>query len=369
MRICSVHRFTQTAPDDLSQLKDAIGSGKLDPAEIVAVIGKTQGNGGINDFTRGFFTQSLFLHLAQHLGQPAHQLQQNIPCVLSGGTEGVLCPHHSVFTVSHQDPDATIATGPRLAIGRALSRPLETAEIGMMAQVRLCAEAVRTAMADAALDATEVAFAQLKVPAPTAQALASVAIGGRTPCSLDPKRAMALARVAAAWGVGVALGELTLEDLNEDQMLQDTSRFSTKASISSGVEVDCAEVVVLGNSEQWGGHLRIASAPMADALCLAGPLNALEALGLGRILPLPPEQRERIRAVFVKGEPDRSGTLRGNPHTMLNDTDIDPQRHIRGALGGAVGAVVGDGRIFVSGGAEHQGPDGGGLIAIIAEAH
>jgi cyanuric acid amidohydrolase len=29
--------------------------------------------------------------------------------------------------------------------------------------------------------------------------------------------------------------------------------------------------------------------------------------------------------------------------------------------------VIGDGRIFVSGGAEHQGPDGGGLIAAIAE--
>jgi len=28
--------------------------------------------------------------------------------------------------------------------------------------------------------------------------------------------------------------------------------------------------------------------------------------------------------------------------------------------------VLGNGRIFVSGGAEHQGPDGGGLIAVIA---
>jgi cyanuric acid amidohydrolase len=31
-----------------------------------------------------------------------------------------------------------------------------------------------------------------------------------------------------------------------------------------------------------------------------------------------------------------------------------------------VAGVTGDTRIFVSGGAEHQGPDGGGLIAIIA---
>jgi len=47
---------------------------------------------------------------------------------------------------------------------------------------------------------------------------------------------------------------------------------------------------------------------------------------------------------------------------MLDDTDINAQRHIRGAVAGAIG----DSRIFVSGGAEHQGPDGGGLIAVIA---
>jgi amidohydrolase ring-opening protein AtzD/TrzD len=46
---------------------------------------------------------------------------------------------------------------------------------------------------------------------------------------------------------------------------------------------------------------------------------------------------------------------------------INAQRHIRGAVGGLVAGVIGDTRIFVSGGAEHQGPDGGGLIAVIAE--
>jgi len=54
-------------------------------------------------------------------------------------------------------------------------------------------------------------------------------------------------------------------------------------------------------------------------------------------------------------------------HTMLNDGDIDQQRHIRGAVGAIVAAVLNDTALFVSGGAEHQGPDGGGLIAIIAE--
>ncbi len=70
--------------------------------------------------------------------------------------------------------------------------------------------------------------------------------------------------------------------------------------------------------------------------------------------------------VLVKCEPDRRGKIRGHRHTMLDDTDINAQRHIRGAVAGLVAGVIGDGRIFVSGGAEHQGPDGGGLIAVIA---
>ena len=33
---------------------------------------------------------------------------------------------------------------------------------------------------------------------------------------------------------------------------------------------------------------------------------------------------------------------------MLDDTDINAQRHIRGAVGGLVASVLGDRRIFVS---------------------
>jgi cyanuric acid amidohydrolase len=58
--------------------------------------------------------------------------------------------------------------------------------------------------------------------------------------------------------------------------------------------------------------------------------------------------------------------LRGKRHTMLDDSDISATRHARGFAAGALAAVVGTGEIFVSGGAEHQGPDGGGPCAIIA---
>jgi len=107
---------------------------------------------------------------------------------------------------------------------------------------------------------------------------------------------------------------------------------------------------------------------MRDALDIAGVGNALQALDLAAAPQLDGAQATRVAAVFVKCEPDRRGRVRGARHTMLDDTDIDAQRHIRGAVGGLVAGVLGDTRLFVSGGAEHQGPDGGGLVAVIADA-
>jgi cyanuric acid amidohydrolase len=74
----------------------------------------------------------------------------------------------------------------------------------------------------------------------------------------------------------------------------------------------------------------------------------------------------RLRAVSVKCEASRDGLVRGKPHTMLNDCDIDQRRCIRGAVGAIAASVLNDSALFVSGGAGHQRPNGGGLIAIIA---
>jgi cyanuric acid amidohydrolase len=104
-----------------------------------------------------------------------------------------------------------------------------------------------------------------------------------------------------------------------------------------------------------------------DALDIGGVVAMFGDLGIEAKPQVSARDFPRLRAVFVKCEPDRRGAIRGHRHTMLDDTDINAQRHVRGALGGLVAGVVGDSRIFVSGGAEHQGPDGGGLIAAIAE--
>jgi cyanuric acid amidohydrolase len=51
---------------------------------------------------------------------------------------------------------------------------------------------------------------------------------------------------------------------------------------------------------------------------------------------------------------------------MLEDSDINATRHARAGVGGLIGGVAGTGAVYVSGGAEHQGPPGGGPVAIIA---
>lgn len=59
-----IFKVPQNSPDDLTALDDLIQSGKIDPAKIVATLGKTEGNGCVNDFTRGFAVQSLQNYLA-----------------------------------------------------------------------------------------------------------------------------------------------------------------------------------------------------------------------------------------------------------------------------------------------------------------
>ncbi len=349
-----VHRLDMAHPGDVSALDRRIAEGVVKPEEIVAVIGKTEGNGGVNDFTRGYFTLALMNLLARHLGRPADQVVKEIPCILSGGTEGVLTPHYTVFCRSAGPGTAGPA---RLAIGRAFSPPLPAEAVGRQAQVLMVAEAVRAAMADAGLeDPADVRFVQVKCPCVTVERAQAAA---RPPRTADPGRSMAYARAAGAFGVALALREIEAERLGDDAMLSDFGLQSPRASISSGIEVDRCEVVVLGNSGAWAGDLAIACRPMADALDFQGVVDALADLGQA-------PGSARVEAALVKCEPDRRGRIRGGRHTMLDDTDINAQRHIRGAVGGLVAGLLGDTRLFVSGGAEHQGPDGGGLVALIA---
>lgn len=360
-----VHRFTLSDPGDVSGLAAAIADGRIDPQSIVAVIGKTHGNGLVNDYTRGYLAQSLAFLIGRATGLSPETVRKRIPFIFSGGVEGVLSPHYTVFTAFQAGKTASSGG---LAIGVAFTPDLEPEDIGRQRQIDLTADAVRQAMAKAMIaDVGDVHFVQVKGPAFTQADIVASLGRGETVATDNPGKLMAFGRAASAFGVGKALGEIPGEKAAAEAVLRDFGLYSDVASISAGVEVRCNEVVVIGLSKDWSGDLTISHAPMADALDLSSIHPMLQALGFSQGFQLDVEESKRIRACFVKCEAARDGLVRGKLHTMLNDGDMDQQRHIRGAVGAILASVLGDTALFVSGGAEHQGPDGGGLVSLIVE--
>src|SRR3546814_5281467 len=116
---------------------------------------------------------------------------------------------------------------------------------------------------------------------------------------------MAYARVAGCFGVALALGDAPAARLTEDAMFRDYDLQSDRASISSGVEVACNEVIVLGNSAGWAGDLKIAHRPMADALDIGGVAAVLGDLGLAAAPQLSASDAARIPWGLEKDEPGR----------------------------------------------------------------
>ena len=92
-----VIRIPTHGPGDVSGLMALIDSGALEPSAILAVLGKTEGNGGVNDFTREYAVAALCNALSSHLKLAPREVEAKIAFVMSGGTEGVLSPHITLF--------------------------------------------------------------------------------------------------------------------------------------------------------------------------------------------------------------------------------------------------------------------------------
>jgi cyanuric acid amidohydrolase len=109
----------------------------------------------------------------------------------------------------------------------------------------------------------------------------------------------------------------------------------------------------------------IGHAVMRDAIDTSAVVSALQSVGL-RSENSTPVTADRLVNIFAKAEASPDGAVRGFRHTMLEDTDISATRHARAAVGGLISGLAGTGAVYVSGGAEHQGPPGGGPVAAIA---
>jgi len=359
MRV-SAHKILMNSPSDASGLERLIDEGVIDPREIVASIGKTEGNGGANDFTRGYATLSLSLALARRLNISADEVARRIAFVWSGGTEGVLSPHATLFTRRESAPSGG---GKRLALGIGITRDFAAEEIGTMVEVREVAAAVRRAQAEAGItSASDVHYVQVKGPLLTPALAADADRRGAKLVTRDPNGSKAYARGATALGVALALGEVAESALSDGVIAKDMNLFSSVANTSAGGELRNCEILLFGNSEKAGGDLRIGHAVLKDVVDSdAVRAAALNALGD----PSAKLDRSKIVALFAKAEAPPGGVLRGRRTTMLSDADINYERHARASLGAVIASVTGDSAIFVSGGTEHQCAPGEAPIAAI----
>src|SRR5207249_3075223 len=196
-----VHKVAMAAPNDVSGLAALIDSGEVDPGEVVALIGKTEGNGGANDFTRGYATLSYQLLLGKHLGMSPEKVGARVAFVWSGGTEGVLSPHATVFTRSARTERSGGSAGPRLALAVEATRDIAAEEVGTMAQVREVAAAVRRCLQAAEIrDPADVHYVQVKGPLLTPASIADADRRGAKLVTHDPNGSKVYARGATALG-------------------------------------------------------------------------------------------------------------------------------------------------------------------------
>ena len=346
---------------DASGLEQRIQAGQFKADEVVAVIGKTEGNGGVNDFTRLLADQAFRAVLAKH-GTRGAELIRKVPMVWSGGCDGVLTPHATIFARNGRTGPAN---KPRLVIGTAVSPPILPEDIGRPAMVEKVAEGVRAAMRDASIDnSADVHYVQTKTALLTIDTVRDAARRGQT-VACEVHDSMGVSNGTTALGIGVALGEISVP--KAEQICKDLSLYSSVASCSSGVELDAAQIVLLGNKAGAGGRYRIGHSVMKDALDIEGIYAAIVNAGLS--LPDRPRAEDlqgRLVNCFIKCEADPRGELRGRRQIMLDDSDVHHHRHSKAAVGGVAAAAIGDPAVFVSVDAMHQGPSGGGpVIAIV----
>jgi len=341
-----LHKIAQSSPDDVSGIEALIRDKKLDPSHVIAVMGKTEGNGCVNDFTRGFTTQTLKNFFAKKLGEA---VSKKIVYVMSGGTEGILSPHITIITreKSNAKPTGGLAVG----IGR--TRNFIPSEIGTMTMVKEVARAVTEILKEFEIEAKDTHFVQIKCPLLTAEKRLNNKVKTE-----DSYKSMAYSRGASALGIAVALGELKISDIKESDICSNYSLYSSIASTSAGVELDNCEIIVFGNSKKSNSEFMISHDVMKNVLDVDAISRALKKIG-GSV--------KKVYTIFAKAEADPSGKVLGNRHTMIDDSDVSHTRMARAVVGAALASVVQDTMIYVSGGSEHQGPSGGGPLAVVVK--
>ncbi|WP_311052893.1 ring-opening amidohydrolase [Rhodococcus qingshengii] len=305
---------------DASELAKLIDDGVLEADRVIAVIGKTEGNGGVNDYTR-IIADRAFREVLSAKGNRSPEEVAEVPIVWSGGTDGVISPHATIFATVPADK-VTKTDEPRLTVGVAMSEQLLPEDIGRTAMITKVAAAVKDAMANAGItDPADVHYVQTKTPLLTIHTIRDAKSRGKTVWTEQTHESMDLSNGGTALGIAVALGEIDMP--TDEDVMHSRELFSSVASCSSGVELDRAQIVVVGNARGVGGRYRIGHSVMKDPLDQDGIWAAIRDAGLELPeRPHPSDLDGQLVNVFLKCEASQDGTVRGRRNAMLDDSDV-----------------------------------------------
>jgi ring-opening amidohydrolase-like protein len=335
--------FDLESPDDASGLDAAVAA--IGPANIVklAVFAKVAGDydDGARERARGALEQCI----------AARGLQDRTQILTAVGCEGVATP----FGHALAEIDGPAGAEPRLAMGFARSGEPPDDELDRPALAARVAETVLSAARGAGLAPADVVMVFVKVPAPQAARPGGEKVRGRR------------ARGLAALGAGVALGDVAIGAVTDAAVAADASLYCPRAQTFAGPEVARVEAIVLGNRPWAGGDLVARAALVGDLIDVRSVKRVLMSAGLA----LDPDGElaapDRVAACFVKAGVADDGRVRGAPTTIHRST-IAPERHMRAALSGAFGAMLGTTRVFITGDPVHAAPAGGGVACVLVRA-
>jgi cyanuric acid amidohydrolase len=359
-----VFRLPMAAPDDVSKLRRCLETQEIAAADIIGIIAQTEGTG----YARGYASLCFQLLLSEYLGISPQAVFDRIPMMMIGLCGGLMSPHYTVLTRRPVGPPVHAPREKRLTVGAANTPVLLPEDYGRLTQVRLVAEAVQAAIADARItDLADVHCVEVKCPAMTPARLTDAEQRGAAVVSTNLGQASSLSKASSALGIALALGEVKADQLSEAGINRDRHLFTERGSVSAGGEQSACRVLVMGNSNSSISRYRVGHGVMADQLDVEGVYAALSMAGL-KGQPLTPAQQQRIAQVFVNCGADAVTTVRGRRHTIHSDFLSGYAGIMAKAVANAVVAsVVGDAMILASAGNEHQGAPGSNLIAAIIE--
>jgi cyanuric acid amidohydrolase len=358
----SAHKYLTSGPADVSELERWLNDGSVKAENIICISGKTEGNGGRNDFTRELALQALEKVLCQQLKLSKEELSERIVFSVSGGCEGALSPHMIVFC---RDGNKKSTANPkqRLAMGIGHTHNFAAEDIGRMAQIKETAYVIEQIMEEIQIESKDdvhLILIKSAVPPFAAEQAKSARKSGQ-PLRSD----MIYSRAASGLGAALALGEVYAVELDDENICQDWTVYSSVASCSAQRGLLKSEIVVLGNSPYWDGDLEINHGVLQDMLDIETVFEVLAGLGINPQGPMDPILSS-IVGVFAKSEADPRGTIRGRRHTMLTDDDVNDTRYSRCVLGAVLASILNDTALNISTRSEHQGPLGGGTLALLA---